>query len=338
MKKDSSMASVCGPRAVLVRSFGTPETFGIEEHDPGAPGAGQVRVELYSCGVSYVDVLIASGGYQLKPPLPFVPGSEAAGVITAVGEGVSPDRVGERVTAVGFNLGLGQVANVAATDARKIPAALSFDEAAIFRVSYATAYHALVQRGRLQAGETLLVMGAGGAVGYAAVQIGKALGAKVIASASSQEKRDLALAGGADVAIDAGAADWRDQLKAANGGRGVDVVVDPIGDAATEPAFRSLNWNGRLLVIGYAGGEIPRIATNLALLKGASLVGVDIRQFGIFEPELAEQNQAAIDRLAEEGLLKPPIGSIYKLDDFVAAMKEAQSGRAIGRIIVRLRD
>lgn len=326
------------PRAVLVRSFGEPDSFRLEAHDTGAPGPGEVRIELYSCGVSYVDVLVAAGGYQMKPALPFVPGSESAGIITAVGEGVPADRVGERVTVVGFNVGLGQVATVAAAQARRIPATLSFDEAAIFRVSYATAYHALVQRGRLQAGETLLVMGAGGAVGYAAVQIGKALGAKVIASASSQAKRDFAIAGGADCAIDARAADWRDQLKAANGGKGVDVVIDPVGDAATEPAFRSLAWNGRLLVIGYAGGEIPRIPTNLALLKGASLIGVDIRQFGIFEPALAAENDDAIDQLAEQGLLKPPVGPTYPIEDFVAAMEAARGGQAIGRIIVHLRE
>jgi NADPH2:quinone reductase len=323
------MTASLTPRAVLVRAFGAPETYRIEEHDTGAPGPGQVRVELYSCGVSYVDVLVASGGYQLKPPLPFVPGSESAGIVTAVGEGVSPDRVGERVTVVGFNVGLGQVATVDANIARRIPGALSFDQASIFRVSYATAYHALVQRGRLKAGDTLLVMGAGGAVGYAAVQIGKALGAKVIASASSQAKRDFSIARGADCAVDARAQDWRDQVKVANGGRGIDVVVDPIGDAATEPAFRSLAWNGRLLVIGYAGGEIPRIPTNLALLKGASLIGVDIRQFGIFEPELAAQNDIAIDRLAEQGLLQPPVDLHSSLKISSARWRPPKAGRRL---------
>ena len=325
------------PKAVLVREFGEPSSFRLEEHDPGMPGPGQVRVDVHSCGVSYVDVLVAAGNYQLKPALPFVPGSEAAGVITAVGEGVPSSRIDERVTLVGFSLGLSQVAIVPATTARTIPGSLSFEQAAIFRVSYATAYHALVQRGRLRPGETLLVMGAAGGVGYAAVQVGKALGATVIASASSKAKRDFALHGGADYAVESRAADWREQVKAANEGRGVDVIIDPVGDAATEPAFRSLAWGGRHLIIGFAGGGIPRLATNLTLLKGAALVGVDIRQFGICEPSLFAENEVAIDRLAEGGLLQPPVGPTYSLPNFVAAMESARRGQAIGRIVVNMK-
>ncbi|MBB3860935.1 NADPH2:quinone reductase [Novosphingobium hassiacum] len=322
------------PQAVLVREFGKPASFQLEAHDPGAPGPEQVRVDVHSCGISFVDVLVAVGGYQIKPALPFVPGSEASGIITAVGANVPPSRLGERVTLVGFNLGLCQVANAPMAAARNIPDRLSFDEAAIFRVSYGTAYHALVQRGRLQAGETLLVLGASGAIGYAALQVGKALGATVIASASSDAKRTFALQGGADYAIDSLSADWRARVKQATGGKGVDVIVDPVGDAATEPAFRSLAWGGRHLVIGFAGGQIPCLSTNLALLKGASLVGVDIRQFALMEPALFAKNEAAIDQLAEEGRLAPPVGHTYALGDFVAAMEAARDRHSIGRVVV----
>ncbi len=217
-----------------------------------------------------------------------------------------------------------------------IPDAMSFEQASVFRVSYATAYHALVQRARLKAGEVLCVLGAAGAVGYASIQIGKALGATVIASASTKEKRDFALSGGADHAIDSNADDWRAQVKEASGGHGLDVVIDPLGDRFTEPAFRSLAWNGRHLVIGFAAGQIPKLPTNLALLKGASLIGVDIRQLGIFEPEMSEANIPALFDLYTAGHLRPPVASIYPLDRFADAMHEAKAGQSAGRVVIRM--
>ena len=205
----------------------------------------------------------------------------------------------------------------------------------MFPVSYATAWHALVDRGRLHAGETLLVLGAGGATGYAAVQIGKYLGARVIGSASSESKRALAAAGGADAVIDARGGDWRDQVKAANGGQGVDVVFDPVGGEATDPAFRSLAWNGRHLVIGFPAG-IASLRTNLPLLKGASLIGVDIRQFGIFEPEKSAANRDTVFGLAAEGKLRPAIARSYALADIQAAMADAAAGKSAGRIVLTM--
>lgn len=326
-----------GPRAVLVRAFGGPESFNVEPHDPGIPGPGKLRMAIYAAGISYVDVLVAQGLYQLKPPLPFVPGSEFAGIVEAVGEGVDPARVGERVCGSAFGAAMGEIAVIPAKMALPIPDTMSFEEASIFRVSYATAYHALVQRGTLKAGETLLVLGAGGAVGYAAIQLGKALGAKVIGSASSDTKRSLALKGGADAVVDSRSETWRDNVKAANDGRPVDVVIDPIGASATEPAFRSLAWNGRHLVIGFAGGSIPKLPTNLALLKGASLIGVDVRQFGDFEPEAAEANVVALFDLYRAGKLQPPIGQTYKLDQFAQAMRAASAGENAGRIVITMR-
>ncbi len=323
-------------RAVVIRAFGPPSGFSLEEHDPGVPGPGRVRIAIRAAGISYVDVLVAAGLYQLKPTLPFVPGSEFSGVIEAVGEGVDPARIGERVLGSAFGAAIGEACVIPAKLALPLPDAMDFVTASVFRVSYATAYHALVQRARLQPEETVCVLGAGGAVGYAAIEVAKALGARVIGSASTADKRALATRGGADAVIDAASPSWRDDLKAANAGKPVDVIVDPVGGEATEPAFRSLAWNGRHLVIGFAGGSIPRLPVNLALLKGASLIGVDVRQFEDYEHALAEANVQALLALFAQGKLHPPIARTYPIDDFVAAMEEAQRGVTAGRIVITM--
>lgn len=321
------------PRAVIAEQFGSPEAFELRDQPARALKLGQVRIAIKAAGISYVDVLTAEGRYQVKPPLPFVPGSEAAGVVVELGGEVSGLTVGDRVSASGWGGLFAEEAVLPARGVRRIPDALSFVEAAVFPVSYATAWHALVDRGQLKAGETLLVLGAGGATGYAAVQVGKHLGARVIASASSEAKRTLALEGGADAAIDARAADWRDLVKAANGGKGVDVVFDPVGGEATDPAFRSLGWNGRHLIVGFPGG-IAALRTNLPLLKGASLVGVDIRQFSEFEPAKADANRAETFRLAAQGVLRPAIAQTFALDHFRAAMTLAAGGQTAGRVVL----
>lgn len=325
------------PRAVIADAFGPPAAYDLRNL-PSAPlKPGLVRVAIKVAGISFVDVLTAEGRYQVKPPLPFVPGSEAAGVITELGENVSGLAMGQRVSVSGWGGLFAEEAVLPARMVRPLPDGLGMSEAAVFPVSYATAWHALVDRGQLRAGETLLVLGAGGATGYAAVQIGKHLGARVIASASSESKRGLALAGGADIAIDAKAADWRDQVKIANGGNPVDVVFDPIGGEATDPAFRCLGWRGRHLVIGFPGG-IAALRTNLPLLKGASLVGVDVRQFGEFEPERAEANRVEIFELAAQGILKPAIARSYPLEAFREAMADAAGGQSAGRIVLAVGD
>lgn len=321
------------PRAVRADELGPPENYVLVDHDPGPPSPTQVRISIRAAGISFVDVLTAGGGYQVKPPVPFIPGSECAGVIEAVGTEVSGLAVGDKVVASGWGGMFAEAVNLPARVVRKMPEALSFEEAAVFPVSYATAWHALVDRGRLAAGEALLVLGAGGATGYAAVQIGKYLGARVIGSASSEEKRALAIAGGADAVIDARGGDWREVAKAANEGKGVDVVFDPVGGEATDPAFRSLAWNGRHLVIGFPGG-IAALRTNLPLLKGASLVGVDVRQFGIFEPEKSEANRDTVFVLAGQGKLRPAVARSYRLEEFRAAMEDAAAGRSAGRVVL----
>lgn len=321
--------------AVVADILGPPENYHLIAYDPGPLAAGKVRVAIMAAGISFVDVLTAAGGYQVKPPVPYIPGSECAGIIEAMGDNVQGFAIGDTVVASGWGNMFASHVNLPADTVRKMPDGLSFEEASVFPVSYMTAWHALVDRGRLQAGDTLVVLGAGGATGYAAVQIGKFLGAKVIASASSEDKRAMALAGGADIAVDARAPDWRDQLKAANDGKGVDVVFDPVGGEATESAFRSLGWNGRHLIVGFPGG-IAALRTNLPLLKGASLIGVDIRQFGIFEPEKSAGNRDAVFALADKGTLKPVVSKAYPIERFREAMADAASGKTAGRIVLTM--
>lgn len=321
------------PRAVIADTFGPPEAYELRDLPRVPLKAGQVRVVIKAAGISYVDVLTAEGRYQVKPPLPFLPGSEAAGIVTELGDGADGLSIGQRVSVSGWGGLFAEEAVLPQRMVRPLPDGMDLIEAAVFPVSYATAWHALVDRGQLRAGETLLVLGAGGATGYAAVQVGRHLGARVIASASSASKRALALAGGADAAVDARAEDWRDQIKAANEGRPVDVVFDPVGGDATDLAFRCLGWGGRHLVIGFPGG-IAALRTNLPLLKGASLVGVDIRQFGELEPERAEANRAETFRLAAAGVLKPAIARVYPLEQFRTAMADAAAGESPGRIVL----
>ena len=287
-----------------------------------------------SVGLSFVDVLIATGGYQVKPPTPFTPASEFAGVIEALGEGVTSLAVGDRVAVASFGGALAEQAVVSARACSHMPDGQSFDEAAVFRTAYITAWHGLVQRGRLAAGETVLVLGAGGAVGAASVQLAKVLGARVIASASSPDKRILAQAMGADAVLETGSADWRDQIKALTEGRGVDLVVDPVGGEISEAAFRSMGWRGRHLVIGFVAG-IPRIPTNLALLKGADLLGIDIRQVGEKEPHLMAEAAERLAELVVAGKLKPKIAEVYPLDRYAEAMAAVFGGQVAGRIVVR---
>jgi NADPH:quinone reductase len=322
-------------RAVIADAFGPPAVYALRDIDPGALGPRQVRVAIRAAGISYVDVLTAQGLYQVKPPLPFCPGSEAAGTVIEVGSEVTRLAPGDRVTASGWGGLFAEQAVLPEQAVRRIPEGLDFAEAAVFPVSYATAWHALVDRGQLKPGETLLVLGAGGATGYAAVQVAKHLGARVIASASSETKRTHALKGGADVAIEARAEDWRAQVKAANGGKPVDLVFDPVGGEATDPAFRCLGWGGRHLVIGFPGG-MTALRTNLPLLKGASLVGVDIRQFGEFEPAQAAANREATFALAAQGVLRPAIARRYPFEEFREAMQEAASGASAGRIVLEM--
>lgn len=300
-----------------------------------SPEPGQVRVRVAASGIGYVDALLALGRYQVKPQLPYVPGIEAAGTVDAVGAGVTRVREGDRVLAA-VQGGFAEQLVVPEADVIAIPDAMSFPQAAGFRINYLTALHGLRDRARLASGEHLLVIGAGGGVGVAATQIGRLLGANVIASASSAEKRRFALDNGAHAVLDSSAEDWRDRLKAALQGAGLDVVFDPVCGPLLQPAFRSLSWRGRHLVVGFAGGPIQALPVNLPLLKGAALLGVDVRQFQLYERGLAWRHLAEMLGWVAAGDLVPPVGAVYPFSAFGAALEFALSGRGIGKTVLEI--
>jgi NADPH2:quinone reductase len=321
-------------RAVVGRELGPPERYGTEEVAAGACGADEVLVEIRYAGVSLVDCLIAAGKYQVKPETPFTPGSEFSGVVAAVGSAVSDFAPGDRVAGSALGGAFAEAIRLPASRISSLPEGADFATGAIYRVSYATAYNALVRRAALRSGETVLVLGASGAVGAAAIQVAKALGATVIASASGEAKQAFALAQGAGSVIEARAEDWRDRLKAVTDG--IDIVIDPVGGTATEPAFRSLRWGGRHVIVGFAAGAIPKLPVNLALLKGAALLGTDLRQFGIMEPEAYRADMAAVWDLFSRGLTTPAIAATYPLDSFADAMRAVMAGEAGGRILLEV--
>lgn len=321
------------PRAVIADQFGPAESYQLREVDPGQPGPGQVRVAIKAAGVSFVDVLTARGEYQFKPPLPYIPGSEYAGVVEEVGEGVTNLAVGDRVFGSSLGNTFAEAALFSAANVSPMPNVMSFAEAAVFPVNYQTAWHALVDRAQAKAGETLLVLGAAGGTGFAAIEVGKYLGLRVIASASSPEKQAAAKAGGADAVVQTGAEDWRDQVKVANGGKDIDIVFDPVGGDATDLAFRTLGYGGRHLVIGFTAG-LTALKTNLPLLKCASLVGVQMRGHALNRPEEAAANRDKVMKLAGEGHFHPAIAATFPIADYVAAMDLAFSGKAAGRVVL----
>jgi NADPH2:quinone reductase len=292
-----------------------------------------VRVVIQAAGVSFVDSLLCEGRYQVKPDLPYIPGTEFCGVVDAIGPGVEDLQVGDRVCASGTGGAMTESLITAAEDLCRIPDGYSHAEAACFRVNYLTVFHGLTQRACLEAGETVLVLGAAGGIGLAAVQMAKALGARVIALAGSPERRALALSCGAEQVLDSRSEHWRGQVRDL-APKGIDVVVDPVGGPASETAFRCLGWGGRHLVIGFASGNIPHLPTNLALLKGSSLVGVDVLQLSRKEPDRAQQNWRDLVDLASKCDLKPRIGRRYSLDQFATAIPMAASGTVAGRVVI----
>ncbi len=297
------------------------------------PGEGEVRIKVAACGVGFVDALVALGRYQVKPPLPHVPGSEIGGVVDELGPGVTGYAIGERVLAQ-VRGGFAEYAIASARAISRVPDRMSLNQAAGFRVNYGTALHGLRDRAALKAGETLVVIGAAGGVGLAAVQVGRLLGANVIGVASTEQKRAVVAEAGAQVTLDRDVDGWRDRLKAA-APNGIDVVFDPVSGPLLQPAFRSLGWGGRYLVIGFAGGDIPALPVNLPLLKGAALVGVDYRQFGaVFEAGAAAR---ALDELlgwVAKGDLDVPVGRTFAFDKAREALEYALSGDGAAKTIL----
>ena len=309
--------------------------YRLLEGETPRPGQGEVLIKVAACGVGYVDALVALGRYQVKPPLPHTPGKEVGGWVEAVGAGVDGLAPGDRVMA-SVRGGFAQFALAPAADTVKIPERMSFAQASGFRVNYLTALHGLRDRGVLAAGERLLVLGAAGGVGMAAIQVGKAMGAEVIAAASTEEKRAFARAQGADDVIDTAPDGWRDRLKAACAGKGPDVVFDPVCGPLFEPAFRSLVWGGRHLVVGFVGGPIPALKSNLTLMKGAALVGVDVRQFALFEEKKANAHVAAWLSWVADGRLVPAVGRAFPLEEFASALEFALTGKGLGKTVLEI--
>jgi NADPH2:quinone reductase len=321
-------------RAVLCKSYGPPESLVVEDVPSPTPGPGEVVVSVKAAGVNFPDVLIIENKYQLKPPLPFSPGSELAGVVEQIGDGVTNVKRGDRVLAI---TGYGAFAEEAKVDAKRliaVPDAMDFVAAASFGLAYATSDHALRDRGALKPGETLLVLGAAGGVGIAAIEIGKAIGARVIACASSDDKLAACRAHGADATINYATEDLRERIKVLTDGKGPDVVYDPVGGPYTEPALRSIAWRGRLLVIGFAAGEVPKIPLNLALLKGCAIVGVFWGDFAKREPARFAESIRQLWQWFADGRLKPHVSATFALDRAADALARMAGRKVIGKIVL----
>ncbi|MDF2642029.1 MAG: NADPH:quinone oxidoreductase family protein, partial [Pseudomonas sp.] len=301
-------------KAVLCKALGRASGLVLEDIANPIVKSNEILLDVHAAGVNFPDTLIIEGKYQFKPPFPFSPGGEAAGVVAAVGEKVHSFKPGDRVMALtGWGSFAEQVA-VPSYNTLPIPPKMDFNTAAAFSMTYGTAMHALKQRANLQPGETLLVLGASGGVGLAAVEIGKAMGARVIAAASSREKLEVASAAGADELVDYSEASLKDELKRLTNGDGADVIFDPVGGDLFDQAMRAIAWNGRLLVIGFASGRIPELPANIALLKGASVVGVFWGSFAQRQPEDNTANFAQLFAWFEEGLIKPLVSMTYPLE------------------------
>jgi len=311
------------------------DSYRLVERATPVPERSQVVVHVKACGVGYVDALVALGKYQVKPALPHTPGMEISGVIEAVGSDAGTLQPGMRVLAQAAG-GFAERVVVGAPLVTPIPDALDFAQAAAFRVNYLTALHGLQDRARLAAGETLLVTGAAGGVGLAAVQLGKLLGAHVIACASTEDKRAFAMKHGAVASIDTQAEGWRDRLKALTGGKGPHVIFDPVCGALFEPAFRSIAWGGRHLVVGFAGGPIPSLPSNLTLMKGAGLLGVDVRQFMMFEWQRAGAHIEQLLTWVGEGRFQPAVGRVFAFEEFREALLFALSGKGLGKTVLSI--
>ena len=293
-------------------------------------------VDVKAAGVSFPDVLIVQGKYQFQPPFPFSPGGEIAGIISEVGEGVVDWKVGDRVIAMTGNGGIAEKVVAFEMTLMPLPETMDFKDGAAFPLNYGTTYHALKQRGQLQAGETLLVTGAGGGVGTTAIEIGKAMGARVIAAASTDEKLEIAKNLGADEVINYSDGELKEKVKALTDGLGADVIYDPIGGDIFMQCMRCINWKGRVLVIGFASGPIPEVPTNLALLKGCSIVGVFWGRFTGAEPEENSQNFDELFALHAEGKLKPQITKSYSLDDAAEAISSLENRKATGKVVIEI--
>ena len=321
-------------KAVLCKAFGPPDTLVYEDIPSPVPGKGEVVITMKAASVNFPDVLIIENKYQVKPPLPFSPGSELAGVVKEVGEGVTRFKPGDKVIAFA---GSGAFAEETKTEEDRLipmPEGMDFKTAASFILTYGTSDHALRDRAEVKPGETLLVLGAAGGVGIAAIEIGKALGARVIACASSADKLEVCKQHGADELINYATEDLRERIKAITAGKGVDVVYDPVGGPYTELVLRSMAWRGRLVVIGFAAGDIPKVPLNLPLLKGCSIVGVYWGEFTKRQPREFMLSVAQLGKWFREGKLKPHISATLPLAQAANALKMMAARQVKGKVVL----
>ena len=321
-------------KAVVCTAWGLPDSLEVQDLPDLVATEGEVVIDVRAAGVNFPDVLIIQGKYQVKPALPFTPGNELSGVVRAVGHGVTGVNVGDRVIAF---IGAGAFAQQVLAPASALmpmPPGMDFDTAAAITLTYGTSHHAIVDRAGLKSGETMLVLGAAGGVGLAAIEIGKALGARVIAAASSEEKLAVCRAHGADATINSSTENVREAIKAATGGQGPDVIYDPVGGAYTEPAFRSIGWRGRYLVVGFANGEIPKLPLNLMLLKGASLIGVFWGDYVRREPQASLAAMRELLGWLADGKIKPRISKRYALADTALALNDMAARKVTGKIVI----
>jgi len=331
-------------KAMLCTHYGPPEEMELRDLPSPVPGKNQVLITVKACGVNFPDVLMLADKYQFKPALPFPPGGEVAGVVKALGEGVSDLKVGDRVA---VSIGNGGFAQEVLADARRcvpMPANVGFEVASAFIVTYGTSYHALKDRAQLKAGEYLVVLGAAGGVGLSAVELGVAMGAKVVAGASTQEKVDLAIKHGAvagfvyprlPLSRDQQKA-MSDKIKELTGGAGADVLYDPVGDQYAEPALRAMNWQGRYLVIGFAAGEIPKIPLNLTLLKGCDVLGVFWGMATQRDPKHANESLREIMKMIADGKLHPDVSAKFPLAEAGKSIRMLMDRKAMGKVVVTM--
>jgi NADPH2:quinone reductase len=323
-------------KAVVVDNFDRIENVNIRDVAKPESSAGTVRVRIQAASVGFVDGLKVRGLYQTKDPLPFTPGTEFAGIVDAAGADVKGLEPGTPVIGMARSGGLAEYICVPAEWLFVRPSGIDPEVGASLIANYLTALYALSARGNLRAGETLLVLGAAGGVGIAGVQIGKLLGARVIAAASSEAKRQFATRFGANAVVDYTLEGWRDEVKTLTGGRGVDVIYDPVGGDLSLQAFRSIAWNGRHLVIGFASGSIPALPFNLPLLKGGALLGVDLAQIGRREPDVHDQLIARLFTWLSKKTLVPVVGKVFAFQDFREAFKAMTTRAALGKMVVRI--
>ena len=323
-------------KAIRCKKYGPPSSLILEEIASLKPGDKEVVVSVKACGINFPDTLIIQGLYQLKPELPFTPGSDIAGVVKEVGEGVAHLKKGDEVFGFVAYGALAEEVIVPSNACFPKPKKMDYPVAASFMMAYGTSYHALRDRANLKEGETLLVLGASGGVGLAAVELGKLMGARVIAAASTDEKLELCREYGADQTINYRKVDLKTAIKELTGGKGADVIYDPVGGEYSEAAFRAIAWSGRFLVVGFATGTIPKIPLNLPLLKGASIVGVFWGGFAIGNPKANMENTKDLMQLYDEGKLKPHIHRIYDLKDTSKALEAIIARKVMGKLVVQI--